>query len=157
MTSRASLMYKIVFGLSSTDHMSWSSTYLQCYLHCLIKDIASNNIDVVLWRHQAFETDVYTTSETAFSNMSIVPETLKTFTYDVINKRKKGNVVAKTRKCTVINHAIIAATRLRSFLSIIQIGLSVYIHRHLASWHNMIDVLSSMGVCASYSEARQMY
>ena len=36
----------------------------------------------------------------------------------------------------------------------IQVGLSVYIHRHLASRH-LVDILSSMGVCASYTEARR--
>lgn len=35
----------------------------------------------------------------------------------------------------------------------IQVGLSVYIHRYLASRH-FIGILPSMGVCASYSEAR---
>jgi len=104
-------------------------------------------------RSMAFDTDVYATSETTFNDMSVVPETLQIFTNDVINKRKKGNAADKTRKCTVINHAIIAATRPRSFLSMIQVGLSVYIHRHLASRH-LIDILSSMGVCVSYSEAR---
>ncbi len=103
---------------------------------------------------KAFDTTVYPTSETALDDMSIVPETLRTFTHAVINKAKKGNEAGKTRRCTVINHAIISATRPRSFLSMTQVGLSVYIHRHLASRH-LIDILSSIGVCASYSEARQ--
>ena len=103
---------------------------------------------------KAFDTTVYTTSETAFDDISIVPETLRTFTDAVINKAKKGNTAGKTRRCTVINHAIISATRPRSFLSMIQVGLSVYIHRHLESRH-LIDILSSVGVCASYTEARR--
>ncbi|XP_028418322.1 uncharacterized protein LOC114543611 [Dendronephthya gigantea] len=103
---------------------------------------------------KAFDTSVYPTSEAAFDDTSIVPETLRTFTHTVVNKTKKGNTAGKTRKCTVINHSIISATRPRSFLSMIHVGLSVYIHRHLASRH-LIDLLSSIGVCASYSEARR--
>jgi hypothetical protein len=75
---------------------------------------------------KAFDTTVYGTSETALDDMSIVPEILRTFTHAVINKAKKGSTAGKTRKCTVINHAIISATRPRSFLSMIQVGLSVY-------------------------------
>lgn len=105
-------------------------------------------------RSKTFETDVYATTEIAFNDISVVPETLKTFTDDVINKRKKDNTAAETRKCTVIKHPIIAATRPRSFLSTIQVGLSVYTHMHLASRY-LIYILSSMSVCASYREARQ--
>ena len=64
---------------------------------------------------KAFDNTVYTTSETAFDDISIVPKTLRTFTDAVINKAKKGNTAGKTRGCTVINHAIISATRPRSF------------------------------------------
>jgi len=65
---------------------------------------------------KAFEMDVYATSEVAFNDVSVVPETLETFTDNVmINKRKKGNMAAKTRKWTVINHAMIAATTPKSF------------------------------------------
>ena len=49
---------------------------------------------------KAFEMDVYATSEVAFNDVSVVPETLETFTDNVmINKRKKGNMAAKTRNC----------------------------------------------------------
>lgn len=82
---------------------------------------------------KAFDIDVYATSATAFTDMSIVPETLRTFTHEMITKQKKGNTADKTQKCTGVNHAIFAATRPRSFLSVIQVGLPVYARRHLAS------------------------
>ena len=35
----------------------------------------------------------------------------------------------------------------------IQVGLALYIHRHVGSRH-LVDILFSMGICASYNEAR---
>lgn len=44
-----------------------------------------------------------------------------------------------------------AALRPRSFRSPLQLGLAVYFHRQYAS-ERLVDVLSSLGVCASYKE-----
>ena len=102
----------------------------------------------------AFDTNAYATSEATLNDMSVIPETLQIFTNNVINKRKKDNAANETRKSTDINHAIIAATRTRAFLSMIHVVLPVYIHMDLA-FRRLIHLLSSMGVCASCSEARQ--
>ena len=103
-------------------------------------------------RSMAYITDAYAPADTAFDDTaSVIPHTLNVFMDDVINKWKKGD--DKGRKRAVINHAIISATRPRSFLSMIQVGLALYIHRHVGSRH-LVDILFSMGICASYNEAR---
>ena len=57
-----------------------------------------------------------------------------------------------TKKADVIGHAIISVVRPKSFLSPYQIGLAVYLHRHVGSRH-VIALLNSMSLCTSYSEA----
>ena len=79
-----------------------------------------------------YETDVYGPADNSYTDtLAVVPDTLNVFMDSVINKHKKGAAEDKQRKCVVLNHAVIAATRPRSFLSMIQIGLSLYIHRHV--------------------------
>ncbi len=106
-------------------------------------------------RSMAYDIDGYAPADNAYDDTnSVVPETLNTFMDNVINTGKKGPKTDRKRKCTVINHAIITATRPRSFISMIQVGLSVYVHRHVGSRH-LTDILYAMGVCSSYNEARR--
>ena len=82
-----------------------------------------------------------------------IPETLRVFTDNVTKvcqKAPQGII----RKRSAINHAIVAACRPRSFLSSIQIGTSVYLHRKYGSKH-LIDILTAMGFCSPYEEARR--
>lgn len=51
----------------------------------------------------------------------------------------------------MINHAIISVVRPRSFLSTIQTGIGLTLHRLYGSKH-LIDVLVAMGDCVSYNE-----
>ncbi|GBN40752.1 hypothetical protein AVEN_218919-1 [Araneus ventricosus] len=69
-----------------------------------------------------------------------------------LQKRKKTSDTNKIeRKCAAINHAIISAVRRRSFLSNIQIGIELTLHRLYESKH-LTDILAAMGVSISYNE-----
>ena len=57
-----------------------------------------------------------------------------------------------SRKCRTIEHAIVCATRQRSLISPIQVGLGVHLHRKYAS-KTLLDILCNLGICTSYSEA----
>ena len=106
-------------------------------------------------RSMIYNTEGYPSPDAAFgSALAPVPRTLQIFTEDVVTKNRKTDLFDLQRKCTFINHAIVYATRPRSFVSMLQVGLSVYIHRLIASRH-LIDVLNSLGVCASYNEAQR--
>jgi len=59
----------------------------------------------------------------------VVPETLRLFVDRVVKEEKTGEEVTLERKCINIQQSIIAATRPRSFISPIQLGLSVLLHR----------------------------
>ena len=89
-------------------------------------------------RQVVYTTDEYIPADTALEIMiSRVPETLNIFMKTFINKRKKVAEDDKRRRCVVINDAVISATRPHSFLVVIQVGLSTYIHRHLWSRHRV--------------------
>ena len=95
----------------------------------------------------AHQTNEYEPPHSAFDNaMSVVPDSLKLFLDDVINKRKKSTEADKMRKCVVISHAIISSTRPRSFLSMVQVGLSSYVHRHVGSCH-LVDIIQHGTLC----------
>lgn len=48
-------------------------------------------------------------------------------------------------------HVIMSALRPRAFVSNLQLGLSVYLHRQFGS-QRLIDILSCLGLCATYKE-----
>ena len=86
------------------------------------------------------------------SAKTVVPDKLKLFTKSVIIKKKKRSSHDDwLRKCTTIEHAIISATKPGSILSMLHVGLSVYLHRHYGS-RNLIVALFSLGICAFYAE-----
>lgn len=80
----------------------------------------------------------------------VVPKTLMTFLEELIIKNKKDTETA-SRKCIAIAHAIVSAIRPRSFISPILLGLAALINQKYAS-KSLIDLLSSIGFCASYYE-----
>lgn len=80
-----------------------------------------------------------------------VPDTLKRFLNKIILTNKSNSTDVYQKQCTAIGHWIIAATRPRTFASCLQIGLSAYLHSRFGS-KNLIQVLSTLGCCASYSE-----
>jgi hypothetical protein len=112
-------------------------------------DIIREDIQKMTYNNQTYPT----LDEIRAGGDNLVPESLKTFTSRV-TKKKKGDGRKTERKCTVINHAIISAVRPRSFLSPIQTGIGLTLHRLYGSKH-LIDVLASMGVCVSYNEVNQ--
>ena len=81
-----------------------------------------------------------------------VPETLKVFLEEVIVKGKKGETKTYKAKCVSIAHAIISATRPRSFISSILLGIAVYVHRKFGS-ELLLNILSRFGFSASYKDA----
>jgi hypothetical protein len=66
------------------------------------------------------------------------------------NKKKHNSDDKFDKKSTSIAHAIISAVRPRSFLSSLQLGLSVTLHRKFG---RVIDLCHALGFCASYNEA----
>lgn len=82
----------------------------------------------------------------------LVPATLEAFTNIVTATKTSPTPENVVRKRTFINHSIIAASRPRSFISPLHIGLSVHLYRCYGSRH-LIDVLHSVGACCSYAEA----
>ena len=101
----------------------------------------------------AYDTQFYLAPGHALSDAThIIPKTLNVFMEDVIVKGRKCKTDDLTKKAAVISHSIITAVRPKSFLSVFQIGLAVYIHRHVGSRH-LIDLINAMGLCATYHEA----
>jgi hypothetical protein len=95
-----------------------------------------------------------TTDEVTQGGWDTLPSSLRTFLASVINKGKKGDPAGSLRVCNAIGQAIVKAVRPRSYVSPLQTALSVYLHRSFGS-RLLIDVLQSLGLCASYSEATQ--
>jgi hypothetical protein len=84
-----------------------------------------------------------------------VPESLKLL-LETINKKKHKNSEEKftdSTKVTAIAHCLIAAARPRSFFSPLQISLGSFLHRQFSSKH-VLDLLSTLGFCSSYSNVR---
>lgn len=82
---------------------------------------------------------------------NLVPQTLALFLKTVIVKNKKGKTDGLQRKCTAIAHTIISATRPRSFMSPILLGLGVHLFRKVAS-RNIVQAVSNLGVCSSHKD-----
>lgn len=101
-----------------------------------------------------YDTENYENVNTMFSNaQTLVPQSLRFFIETVVMKRKRGELSNWMRKCLHIEHCIIAATRPRSFVSTLQVGLSVHLHREFAS-RRLIDILHALGVASSYAETK---
>lgn len=81
---------------------------------------------------------------------NIIPQSLNVLINNIVQGRgKKG--ADKTRSVTTICHSVMSASRPRSFLSPLQLGLSVHLHSKYGSRH-LIDLLHSISLCASYNE-----
>ncbi|CAH1107838.1 unnamed protein product [Psylliodes chrysocephalus] len=91
-------------------------------------------------RHQIcknkYETEYYPSGEVMFSEEKMVediPELLFLLIQSIISTNKTGKPDALLRKFIVICHLIIAATRPRSFMSSVLVGLGVMIYQKFAS------------------------
>lgn len=83
-----------------------------------------------------------------------LPSSLRTFITSVVAKGKRGDSPSLLRVCNSIGQAIVKEVRPQSYVSPLQTGLSVYLHRAYGS-RILIDLLNSLGVCGSYAEATQ--
>lgn len=111
-------------------------------------DIIKEDIQKMAYDHETYPG----TNDITCGGEHLIPNTLSAFTQRVMKKKNISELETVDRKCVVINHAIISAVRPRSFLSPLHIGLALTLHRLYGSKH-LINMLSSMGVCASYYEA----
>ena len=82
-----------------------------------------------------------------------IPDELKLL-LDGIIKSKTAREFTERRKCAIA-HSIISACRPRSFVSILLMSLSTYIHRKHGS-RELIDLLSSLGFAESYQEVQRL-
>ncbi|XP_063389678.1 uncharacterized protein LOC134675401 [Cydia fagiglandana] len=85
---------------------------------------------------------------------SVIPETLKTFVETVVTKYQK-NPEPLESTVTALSHSIMTAARPRTFKSPLLLGIGSLIHQKYAS-KSLIDLLSSIGFCASYKDVRQL-
>ncbi|XP_063235988.1 uncharacterized protein LOC134538524 [Bacillus rossius redtenbacheri] len=111
-------------------------------------DIIKEDIQKMMYDSQTYPN----VNEIRSGGENLVPDSLKVFMQRVTKKKNTVDSKAVSRKCAVINHAVISTVRPRSFLSPIQTSLALTLHRLYGSKH-LIDLLSSMGVCVSYHEA----
>ena len=103
-------------------------------------------------RSQVYETDLHPSPGNFLTDMdSLIPKTLSCLVKTIVLKNKKGNKSKWNKKCTAISHAILTAARPHSFISPLQIGLSVHLSQKYGSKH-LLNILSSLGLCASYAE-----
>ena len=81
-------------------------------------------------RSQVYETKNYPASDNFFKDMHKMElPTLKTFLEDVILKNKRSSIEKWLIKCTALSHSIISAVRPRSFISPLQLGVGVFLHK----------------------------
>lgn len=100
-----------------------------------------------------------TIEEICKGGSELVPEALNVLISEIIqptSKRQTLEDMQRTkqiseRKKTAICHSIITATRPRSFLSPVQLGTAVSLHRKFGS-KVLIDMLCNLGVCVPYKE-----
>ena len=99
-----------------------------------------------------YDRNRYTDTETIKSGgPNLIPKSLEAFTVRVTRKRNTTETQKDEVKRDVINHAMISCVRPRSFVSPIQLSIGLTLHRLYGSKH-LIQMLSSMGVCAKYHE-----
>ncbi|XP_034250959.1 uncharacterized protein LOC117651244 [Thrips palmi] len=104
-------------------------------------------------RAQPYDTSRYPTPDDLRGcGDNVIPPTLQTLVEDVVCKGRSGNMRRAKAVCRTLEEAIIAETRPRSFVSPMQVGLAVWLHRRYAS-RALVDVLHALGLCASYQEA----
>lgn len=98
-----------------------------------------------------YESNTYPELKDVTDREDLIPQSLKLFTDRITSKKSVLESEKVKKKAIVINHAIISSVRPRSFISPIQTGLALTLHRLFGSKY-LIDLLSSLGLCASYHE-----
>jgi hypothetical protein len=95
--------------------------------------------------------DFYPSSEQISSlndNLAYLPEGLSTFLDNLIGDSRSS------LKISSVGQAIMKATRQRSFIPPLQLGLAVQVH-HCFGSRSLIDTLFSLGFCLSYDEVKR--
>lgn len=104
-------------------------------------------------RSKVYETDHYPSAENFLEGAeSDIPETLNILLEGIILKNKRDSRDKYMTQCISIAHSIISSTRPKSFLSCVLIALGAHLNTRYGSKH-LIELLSSLGYCTSYSEA----
>ena len=103
-------------------------------------------------RMSVYNCELYNTMDSV-NVEEFVPHTLNRFLHKVIDS-KSSNHTTSNRRCTSIAHAIISASRPRSFGSPLLLGVSIYIHRRYAS-RELIDLHSSLSFADDYKEVQR--
>lgn len=104
-------------------------------------------------RSKAYDTTAYPPSDDFLQETeSVVPKSLQLLIETIVLKHKHQSLEIYKKKCVSIAHAIISATRNRSFLSSIKIGLGAYLYRKFGSKH-LVNICAAMGFSCSYDEA----
>lgn len=107
-------------------------------------------------RTQVYDTSQYPPSDDFFNNVdSVIPESVQLFFETVVLKNKRGLLEAWKKKCASFSHALIAAVRLRSFVSSLLIGIGTYFYRKYGSKH-LVNMCAALGFSCSYSAAVQL-
>ena len=102
-------------------------------------------------RSRVYNCEVFPSAEQiASGNSELVPDTLRLLIDGILKPATPDNKKHE-RKSVTIQHAIVAAVRPRSFVAPLQVGLGIHLHRKYGS-RVLIDMLSNIGLCASYSE-----
>ncbi|KAK4887557.1 hypothetical protein RN001_003828 [Aquatica leii] len=67
---------------------------------------------------------------------------------------KSSDQTRVMNKRNAIGQAIVAACRLRTFISAIPMDVGIYIHRHYGS-RQLVDFLNRLGFCTNYNEIQR--
>ena len=80
-------------------------------------------------RLTVYNREEYSTLDGTENGDTLVPRSLKRFIHNLVDGKGKNHTVTN-RKCTSIAHAIISASRPRSFVSPILLGIAVFTPGH---------------------------
>jgi len=101
---------------------------------------------------QPVELDRYPTEAQSFLNADVLPCTLTDFLETIVATKAKDSCSIHTNnKQKVLGQAIVAACRIKSFLTPILLGVGVFLHRHYGS-RQLVDLLSNLGFSCTYNK-----
>uniref|UniRef100_A0A8D9A1X7 Uncharacterized protein n=1 Tax=Cacopsylla melanoneura TaxID=428564 RepID=A0A8D9A1X7_9HEMI len=104
-------------------------------------------------RSKVYETKHYPPADNFLDGLEDhIPESLRRFVDSVILTKKKGDFDKWKKKSLALADCLLSAMRPVSYLSPLQVGVSGFLYRKYGS-RRLLDVLSSFGYCATYSEA----
>lgn len=100
-----------------------------------------------------FDKNKYPSPTDIFKNIDeLISDTLNFFMNEFLLKDTKGDLSKVKNKCSVYKHGVTSILRPQSFLSPLQLGISIYLHKKFGS-KNLCKAASNFGVSVSYEEA----